>query len=344
MVCAKDKIRHTSHCSIREWTRFVLQKLIDTQSIVSQATVARHSQHTVVIFGEVLFDDFPDGAVLGGAPFNVAWHLQAFGMHPVVISRTGNDAQRERIIDNMQRWGMDTIGMQSDPLHPTGRVAVHEDDHGHRFEILAEQAYDYIHPTIARMVELSVHPRLLYYGTLAQRNKVSRRALAALLRSASVPRLLDLNLRAPWYDTRLINRSLESADIVKMSQEELVVLAKSLRLRGEDPVAHGDALVKRFALDRILVTCGDEGSWLLDKQGMLARESAEVGDIKVIDTVGAGDAFSAVYITGMLLDWPIYITMQRASTFAAAVCGVRGATPQDPAFYDRFRNAWGVPA
>ena len=119
MVCAKDKIRHTSHCSIREWTRFVLQKLIDTQSIVSQATVARHSQHTVVIFGEVLFDDFPDGAVLGGAPFNVAWHLQAFGMHPVVISRTGNDAQRERIIDNMQRWGMDTIGMQSDPLHPT---------------------------------------------------------------------------------------------------------------------------------------------------------------------------------------------------------------------------------
>ena len=321
-----------------------MQKLIDTQSIVSQATQARHSDHTVVIFGEVLFDDFPDGAVLGGAPFNVAWHLQAFGMHPVVISRTGNDAQRDSIMASMQRWGMDTIGMQSDPLHPTGRVAVHEDDHGHRFEILAEQAYDYIHPTIARMVELSVHPRLLYYGTLAQRNKVSRRALAALLRSASVPRLLDLNLRTPWYDTRLINRSLESADIVKMSQEELAVLAKSLRLRGEDPVAHGDALVKRFALDRILVTCGDEGAWLLDKQGMLARESADVGDIKVIDTVGAGDAFSAVYITGMLLGWPIYITMQRASAFAAAVCGVRGATPQDPAFYDRFRKTWELPA
>ena len=74
-----------------------MEKLIDTQAIVSQATVARHSQHTVVIFGEVLFDDFPDGAVLGGAPFNVAWHLQAFGLHPVVISRTGNDAQRDQM-------------------------------------------------------------------------------------------------------------------------------------------------------------------------------------------------------------------------------------------------------
>ena len=321
-----------------------MQKLIDTQSIVSQASSARHSQHTVVIFGEVLFDDFPDGAVLGGAPFNVAWHLQAFGMHPVMISRTGNDAQREIIIDSMQRWGMDTIGIQSDPVHPTGRVAVHEEHGGHRFEILAEQAYDYIHPTIARMVELSVHPRLLYYGTLAQRNKVSRRALAALLRSASVPRLLDLNLRAPWYDTRTINRSLESADIVKLSDEELTVLAKNLRLRGNDPVAHADALVKRFELDRILITCGGEGSWLLDKQGMLAREPADTEQIQIIDTVGAGDAYAAVYITGMLLDWPIYITMQRASAFAAAICGVRGAIPQDPAFYQRFQTAWGVPA
>ena len=75
-----------------------MEKLIDTQAIVSQATAARHSHHTVVIFGEVLFDDFPDGAVLGGAPFNVAWHLQAFGLHPVMISRTGNDAQRDQII------------------------------------------------------------------------------------------------------------------------------------------------------------------------------------------------------------------------------------------------------
>lgn len=321
-----------------------MEKLIDTQAIVSQATAARHSHHTVVIFGEVLFDDFPDGAVLGGAPFNVAWHLQAFGLHPVMISRTGNDAQRDQIIDSMQRWGMDTLGIQSDPLHPTGRVSVHEDEHGHHFEILPEQAYDYIHPTIARMVELSVHPRLLYYGTLAQRNTTSRRALAALLRSASVPRLLDLNLRAPWYDTRLINRSLESADIVKLSDEELAVLARNLRLRGDDPIAHADAVVKRFQLERILVTCGGEGAWLLDKQGMLAREPAQVLETGLVDTVGAGDAFSAVYITGMLLDWPIYITMHRASTFASAICGVRGATPQDPRFYERFRKEWGLPA
>jgi fructokinase len=322
--------------------RNTLEKIIDTQAIVSQATVARHSQHTVVIFGEVLFDDFPDGAVLGGAPFNVAWHLQAFGMHPVVISRTGNDMQREQIIASMQYWGMDTLGIQSDPLHPTGRVSVHEDEHGHHFEILPEQAYDYIHPTIARMVELSVHPRLLYYGTLAQRNKVSRRALAALLRSASVPRLLDLNLRAPWYDTRLIVRSLETADIVKLSNDELATLAKTMRLRGDDQIAHADALVKRFQLERILVTCGAEGAWLLDKQGMLARESVKTTDIEVIDTVGAGDAFSAVYITGMLLGWPIYITMSRASAFASAVCGVRGATPQDPRFYEGFKREWGL--
>ncbi|HEY8118667.1 MAG TPA: carbohydrate kinase [Methylophilaceae bacterium] len=316
--------------------------LTDQQYNLSPPVASGYDKTTVVLFGEVLIDVFPDRMLLGGAPFNVARHLRGFGLHPVLISRTGNDELREPIIDAMLDWGMDIIGIQSDPLHPTGQVAVHINDDGHQFEILDHQAYDFIHPGITRMVELGVHPKLLYFGTLAQRHKISRSALSALLRSTSTARLLDLNLRAPWYNTRILNRSLEHANIVKMSDDELATLAKMLRLPGNDTRAQAAALIKRFELERVLVTCGKDGAWLLDKDGMQAEDRGSVSDSKVIDTVGAGDAFAAVFMAGMLLGWPTYLTMSRANDFSAAICGIRGATPQTKDFYRPFLREWGL--
>ena len=319
-----------------------MDMLTDLQLNLSPPIAPIYDKNTVVLFGEVLIDVFPDRTVLGGAPFNVARHLRGFGLHPVLISRTGNDELRDQIINAMLDWDMDIIGIQSDPLHPTGQVAVHLNDGHHQFEILDDQAYDFIHPGITRMVELSVHPQLLYFGTLAQRHKVSRSALSALLRSASTPRLLDLNLRTPWYDTRILNRSMERADIVKMSIEELAMLAKILRLRGSDATVQAAELIKRFELDRVLVTCGKEGAWLLDKDGMQAEDRGNASGSEVVDTVGAGDAFAAVYMVGMLLGWPIYLTMSRANEFAAAICRIHGATPQNQVFYAVFLHEWGL--
>ena len=212
------------------------------------------SRDTVVLFGEVLADEFPDRYVLGGAPFNVARHLQAFGLHPVLITRVGNDSLGEELLNSMADFAMDTIGIQCDPVYPTGRVLVQMNKDGHHFDIAADQAYDHIQAEIARMVALSVHPDLIYFGTLAQREPESRQALNSLLLSIDAPCLLDINLRDPWYDTEIIKHSLLSADMVKLNQEELTNIARQLQLPETSFSEQMAALIKRFSLQQLIVT------------------------------------------------------------------------------------------
>ncbi|ARU32928.1 carbohydrate kinase [Sulfuriferula sp. AH1] len=296
---------------------------------------------TVALFGEVLADVFPDRRVLGGAPFNVARHLQAFGLHPVLITRTGNDVLRDDLIATMTGLGMDTLGVQSDPVHPTGQVQVHMENGGHRFEILSEQAYDYIHASVTHMVALAVQPELVYFGTLAQRHLISRRALGSLLRSVAVPRMLDINLRAPWYDVTTLKRSLAQADILKLNSEELAQIVRLLRLGARDEVQQAAVLLAQFHLSNVLVTCGKEGAWLLDDEGNIISLPAGE-DIPVKDTVGAGDGFTSVFILGLFKNWSPEQILLRADRFARALCGIRGAIPPSDAFYAPFRKAWGL--
>lgn len=296
-------------------------------------------QKVVALFGEVLVDVFPDRKVMGGAPFNVACHLQAFGLHPVLITRTGNDEMRERLLATMARLGMDDCGVQNDATHPSGQVTVQMQGKQHRFEILPDQAYDYIHAGMAHMIALAVRPQLIYFGTLAQRSATSRRALTALLRSSKAPRLLDINLRTPWYDARTIERSLHRADIVKMNDDELSVIASALRLADRSAEEQAAALVRKFDLECLQVTCGDQGAWQLHKDGK--KINAETGSrVQVVDTVGAGDGFAAVLILGILHNWPARTMLSRANDFAAALCGIRGATPDDQNFYAQFLEEW----
>ncbi|MEN6587402.1 MAG: PfkB family carbohydrate kinase [Sulfuricella sp.] len=292
------------------------------------------------MFGEVLADIFPDRSVLGGAPFNVARHLQAFGLHPVLITRTGNDALRDGLLAAMAQSGMDTLGVQCDPVHPSGEVAVHLEQGSHRFEISPSQAYDFIHAGVARMVALSTQPELIYFGTLAQRHKVSRHALTSLFQSSEATRMLDVNLREPWFDLQTLRNSLLRADLVKMNNEELARIAQLLHVPGESAAAQARSLIKQFSLTRLLVTCGAQGAWQLAADGRETR--AEGADLShgLVDTVGAGDGFSAVFILGILQEWPPSLTLSRANRFATALCGIRGAIPDDPAFYQPFLKEW----
>jgi fructokinase len=305
--------------------------------------VSTDSKLTVVLFGEVLMDVFPDRTTLGGAPFNVACHLRAFGLDPVLVTRAGSDIHRERILQAMESRGMDTVGVQEDERHPTGQVAVHlKEDGSHQFEILDYQAYDFIDPVLARLIGLNVQPKLMYFGTLAQRHEISRRALSSLLDSVRTPRLLDLNLRKPWYDAQTLKRSMERADIVKLNDTELETLARTLRLRINDEKEQAAEMIRRFKLDSMLVTRGEHGAWLLDKQGKYLQTAVRQSDIKVQDTVGAGDAFAAVFIVGRLLGWPLAQTLQRANDFAVTICGIHGAIPQQQDFYSEFLLAWNL--
>jgi fructokinase len=307
----------------------------------------RHDTHAlnirqngrVVLFGEVLADVFPEGAVLGGAPFNVARHLKAFGRNPILLSRIGSDALGRKVLSAMTASRMDTGGIQLDRHHPTGQVKVHLEENSHRFEILPAQAYDFIHPAVARMTRLPLNPALVYFGTLAQRHDVSRRALSTLLRSTDAAKLLDVNLRAPWYDVPTLRSALQQAHIVKLNAEELDTLTGLFELPEDTPHARAKELMRRFDLHQMVVTCGAGGAWQIARNGKVT-EAAAAPDAPVADTVGAGDGFAAVYIFGTLRHWPMEKTLARANAFAAAICGIRGAIPDHADFYEPFLHEW----
>ncbi len=294
----------------------------------------------IAVFGEVLADVFPDQSVLGGAPFNVARHLQAFGMQAVMISRIGLDPIGDSLMDEMLRLEMETSGMQFDPHYPTGQVRVHIEANGHRFEILPDQAYDHINMAITHETLLSVRPTLAYFGTLALRSMESRLAAEQFLQDSHCQRFLDINLRAPWYTKEVLTFSLTQADIVKMNDEELQTVSAIFNLKGT-PQQQAISLKQQFNLTQLLVTCGASGSWLLDQHQQLVLAEPMQPPPNIVDTVGAGDAYCAVFMLGLVNEWDAQTTLQRATAFAAAMCSIRGAAVSGD-FYTPFKSAWNI--
>jgi fructokinase len=304
-----------------------------------QPGAADHSTaQTVIAFGETLVDQFRDRNVLGGAPFNVACHLAALGAHPVLVTRAGKDRPGEQLRQAMNERGLDLRGVQSDPARPTGRVKVTETASGHAFDILSDQAYDHIHASLARMVGLSAHPSLVYFGTLSQRGE-SRRALRELLAAVEAHVFLDVNLCDPWVDADTLRRSLHQASVVKLNEDELERISTLFSLGGTSSQARASALVSGFDLERLVVTRGEAGAWTLDALGRIESVSGHPLP-QVVDTAGAGDGFAAVFMLGMLRSWPLAVTLARADAFARALCLVRGAVPATPDFYEPFHRDW----
>lgn len=297
-------------------------------------------RHSVLLFGEILIDRFPDRDVLGGAPLNVACHLHAFGCAPILVSRIGQDAEGARLLQTMESAGLSTHGIQLDSVYPTGVVAVHLGAEGHRFNIVPNQAYDHIHPRLARVAALAANPKMVYFGTLAQRAD-SHRALRHMLRATSGQCFFDVNLRDPWIYGERLHWSLRHADIVKANNDELDRIAQLMNMDESGAETQARALIERYQLRGMLITCGGAGAWWLERGG---EKISIVPDkaVDVVDTVGAGDAFSAVFMFGLLRGWDMPVTLMRAQQFASAVCGIRGAIPEHGDFYEPFIRQWSV--
>lgn len=292
------------------------------------------SNRRPVIFGEVLFDHFPDGSVvLGGAPFNVAWHLQAFGLAPRLISRVGDDALGRRIRDAMLSWGMDTAGLQLDSAHPTGTVQVSIQDGEPSFEIVAERAYDFISGDQIPPTRASI----LYHGSLAIRHQDSRLALQGLKQQLGAPVFVDVNLRPPWWQREEVAALLLGARWAKLNHDELALLMPA----GDDLEARTRGLIADYGLELLIVTRGKRGAAVYAADGE-ALQVAPAATVSVVDAVGAGDAFASVWLLGLSLGWPLAQTLERAQAFASAMVGVRGATVQDAAFYRPYTDTWGL--
>jgi len=291
-----------------------------------------------LVFGEVLYDHFPDGhAVLGGAPFNVAWHLQGFGLSPLFISRIGTDAAGDHVINTMTEWNMDIKGVQRDQEHPTGTVNVSITAGQPSFDICQDQAYDYIEQRpINRLLANSAFS-LLYHGSLVLRNRVTRETLHWLTPQFSRSIFVDINLRPPWFDLHEIRWALNNAHWLKLNIDELNQLTPQQN-PSVDVLPRGRSLLNQYELDLLILTLGENGAYLIDNSTELHDKPSQTPGL--IDTVGAGDAFSAVTILGILLGWDRAKTLSNALEFSSAICSVRGATLSDHAFYRRFIERW----
>ena len=295
----------------------------------------QHNTQPIVVFGEVLMDQFPDGQqVLGGAPFNVAWHLQAFGQHPCFISRVGNDAMGDNIRRVMTGWGMTVENLQTDPDYPTGTVKVTINKNEPSYEILANQAYDFIE---AQQLKLTNPYSVIYHGTLALRNRVSEQALNDLKARHTGKVFVDVNLRAPWWRKESVDKWISKADWVKLNHDELMQLAPPQRTM-QDAMR---LFLTQYDLDVLIVTCGSSGAMALDDAGE-CFEANPASNLPIVDTVGAGDAFSAVLLLGMQQGWSLSLTMERAQSFASAMVSKRGAIVQEVSFYQTFIRAWNL--
>ena len=285
------------------------------------------------IFGEVLFDVFPDGhQVLGGAPFNVAWHLQAFDQAPFFISRVGNDAEGIQVRKTMLDWGMDTRALQTDDSLSTGRVQIELDDGEPSYDIIEPCAFDNIDKT-SELDSCS----LLYHGSLALRNNQSKKAFQQLLLSRPSLVFVDVNLRSPWWKKETLLETLKHAHWVKLNTGELDLLYPS----GKATKERLSSFMNDYCLEGIVLTHGDKGAEMLTANNEhYTVEPTKITQIQ--DTVGAGDAFSSIVIMGLKNNWLLSDTLERAQQFASAIVQNRGAIVNDKSFYIDFMKTWEI--
>jgi fructokinase len=290
------------------------------------------SSTTPCVFGEVLFDRFPDGSeVLGGAPFNVAWNLQAFGSRPIFISRVGEDQLGEKIRTQMQHWNMDISGLQTDNKHATGTVDIALHNNEPTFDIVANSAYDHIAADAMPDLQAS----MIYHGSLALRNDNNRSALRSLKQRTQAQVFMDVNLRDPWWKTQDLHEMMSGARWIKLNENELAMLSN------EGGSLHEQArhLADKYSLELVIVTLGGEGAFALDPDGNM-HQVRPTANIEIVDTVGAGDAFASVCMLGIENKWEIGEMLQRAQQFASAIVGLRGATTDAVEFYQPFVREW----
>lgn len=282
----------------------------------------------IISCGEVLWDLFPEETRFGGAAANFACHAATLGARVSMLTAVGDDPRGRAATYTLQGFGIDLSLVQVAPNAPTGSVGVTLDATGKpTFAIHDNSAWDsivWIEGLESRVSEADA----LYFGTLGQRGEVSRatiRRCVNVARTAGVPRVLDVNLRAPFFDDLLIRESIHLASILKLSDEELSVVCSACGICPDGPPELLLlSLLESQHLDFVVMTCGARGAILAAPAGIIHQPGIAV---TVRDTVGAGDAFTAAFLLGVLRGASHDENLLRACTIASEVCSHSGAVP-----------------
>ena len=285
-------------------------------------------KYKVAGIGEILWDMLPDGKKLGGAPANFAYHTQSMGANSIVISAVGDDPLGKEILDQLNLIHLETSYIEISPFHPTGTVEVKLDSSGKPdFIIHKDVAWDYI-PFTQNVKDLAEELDAICFGSLAQRSDISRQSIGQMLRSTSEHclRIFDINLRQEYYNFDIINESLRYANCLKLNEDEFPLVAEMFSISGSEEYILNE-IITRFELKIIALTKGEEGSILHTREESSFLKSVKVN---VIDTVGAGDAFTAALGLGFLQNLSLQKIHEQATHLSAYVCTQNGATPVLP--------------
>ena len=276
----------------------------------------------IVGIGEILWDMLPSGKALGGAPANFAYHAMRLGEEGWAVSAVGGDALGREILDLVASKKLNNLIALSDK--PTGTVEVELDSRGvPSYNIMEDVAWDNI-PFTPEMEELAKRADAVCFGSLVQRMK-SRESVLRFVRAMrpEALKVFDINLRQHYYDREIIEESLKLADILKINDEEIRIVAGMLGL-GDDDAAACRSLVADYGLKLVILTRGAEGSEVVTADEVIPQA---VGHVDVVDTVGAGDAFTAAFVVAYLRGDPLADAQRLATETASYVCSRKGAMP-----------------
>lgn len=283
----------------------------------------------VVGMGEALWDVLPEGKKIGGAPANFAYHVSQFGLPSQVVSAVGNDPLGREIVENFTSKGLNHL-IEEVP-YPTGTVQVEIDPAGVPQYVIKENvAWDNI-PYTARLEALAGQTRAVCFGSLAQRNIVSRdtinRFLDAMPQTADSLVVFDVNLRQGFYTKEILCNSMKRCNILKINDEELVTVSRMFGYPGIDLQDKCWILLGKYNLRMLILTCGINGSYVFTPGNVSFQPTPKV---EVADTVGAGDSFTAAFIASLLKGKSVAEAHALAVRTSAFVCTRKGAMPELP--------------
>ena len=288
----------------------------------------------VVGLGEALWDVLPDGKKLGGAPANFAYHVGQFGMKSVAISALGEDKLAEETVAALEEKKLNYL-MPRVP-YPTGTVQVELDDDGvPTYDIRENVAWDNI-PFTPEVEDVARHCRAVCFGSLAQRNVVSRDTINRFLDATpdDCLKIFDINLRQNFYTKEVIQESVRRCNVLKINDEELVLIGRLFGYPGLDISNKCWLILGKYNLDMLVLTCGVNGSYVFTPGGMSYQETPHVA---VADTVGAGDSFTGTFCAAILRGLPVKEAHRLAVQVSAYVCTQNGAMPVLPDSIKAFK-------
>ena len=293
----------------------------------------------ITSIGEILFDMYPNHKRLGGAPLNFIYHVKKLTGSGNIISRVGKDVLGNKVINDLNHVGISTGFIQHDTLHPTGIAKVGVDENGNPdFKIDTERAFDFIELTEENENLINTETDCLYFGTLAQRSEISRETIRSFY-SRGLKYFVDINLRENFYDEEILRTTLEAADFIKANYDEMHVLNDFFIQSEYSTEKVALDLMEKFNLNMIAVTRGKDGASIFDNGKKYNHTNVET---KVIDTTGAGDAFSAMLCIGYLYGFEIPYINKLANDFAYDICQFEGAMPKNDRVYESFREQLGL--